>query len=125
MLILGRSSTYSIVSSGNPIKNMKEERETLSCTIGGIKQEVTVSGDMNLITRGLFRKMREEKLSYYSAQLQSVEVNGRKFCGSFITNVKLNGVGTLTQFYVIDNESKKDPIICEAAAKSLKKHGKA
>jgi hypothetical protein len=96
------------------------KREILSCLIGGIKQDIIVEGDLNIMTRALFRKMRIEKFSYYSSQLQAVEVNGKNFCGSVITNVKSNNASVLTQFYVADVETIKDPIISEEYAKKLK-----
>lgn len=92
-----------------------------NCKIGGMPSKLIIdeSCQMNIMSRALFRKLREEKWVFFTSDMVPLKVGDIEFRGQFTTKIEMNGSSVLINFYVQDGTTDV-VVINKRIAESLK-----
>lgn len=78
-----------------------------NCCVGGMPVKMVVK-DKNIMSQVQFRKLREEKWKFFTAEKCSFKVDGMDFCAQFTSTVEINNCSQIVTFFV--QEGNKDII---------------
>jgi hypothetical protein len=96
-------------------------RMIYDCLIGGKESKFIIEKDYptNVISKILFRKLRERKFSFYTSEMVATKIGNYEFIGYFTSKIDLNGKSFYINFSVRDDENIDFAIINKRMAEIL------
>lgn len=58
------------------------------------------SSPVNVMSKGLFRKLRVEKHKFFTSEMFPVTMGDKKYCGHFTAKLKIANLWAIANFYV-------------------------
>jgi hypothetical protein len=75
---------------------------TFYVKIGGLAAKIVLDEKIpiNVMSKGLFRKMRQQKCKWFTSDPIALKIGDVNYCGQFTSKITVNGISSYVNFYV-------------------------